>query len=274
MPFAAQGAFRQLHAVSGKHEDDMTRLRTTLSAAILAGTLFAGAAIAQSFSDQQKQELGDLIRSYLLEHPELVREMAERLEAKDQEEELLARTEGLAKQKDLVFKLAGDAVVGNTDGDVTIVEFMDYNCGWCKRSVGEVQALLAKDPKLRVVLKEFPIFGQHSEFAARAALASRKQDKYWSFHQALFSHEGQITEEVVREIAKAEGLDIAKLETDMKSKDVLETISANYELAKTLKLNGTPAFIVDDKVFPGYLPLAELENSIAAVREAGGCKLC
>lgn len=252
----------------------MTRYLTTFAAAALCALAFTAPAPAQSFNDQQKQELGDLIRTYLLEHPELLREMADKLEAKDQEEERIARTEGLVKQKGLVFHHEGDAVIGNPKGDVTVVEFMDYNCGWCKRSLSEVQALLEKDKNLKIVLKEFPIFGQHSEFAARAALASKKQDMYWPFHVALFSHEGQITEEVVREIAKAEGLDVAKLEEDMKDKQVLDTISANYDLAKELKLNGTPAFIVDEKVYPGYIPLTELEGAIAAVRANGGCKLC
>jgi protein-disulfide isomerase len=124
------------------------------------------------------------------------------------------------------------------------------------------------------VLKEFPIFGQHSEFAAKAALASSRQGKYWPFHQAMFAHEGQITDQVVLEIAKGQGLDIAKLTEDMKDQKILNTISTNYDLAKTLKLNGTPAFIVDDKVFPGYLPLDALESAIAEVRSGGGCKLC
>ena len=229
---------------------------------------------AQSFNDQQKQEMGDFIRSYLLEHPEILREMADKLEQQDQQDEQIARTEGLAKQKDVVFRHDGDAVIGNPKGDVTIVEFMDYNCGWCKRSVGEVQALVEKDKNLRIVLKEFPIFGQHSEFAAKAALASIRQGKYWPFHQAMFAHEGQITDQVVLEIAKGQGLDVAKLTEDMKDQKVLNTISTNYDLAKTLKLNGTPAFIVDNKVFPGYLPLDALEAAIAEVRAGGGCKLC
>ena len=229
---------------------------------------------AQSFNDQQKQEMGDFIRSYLLEHPEILREMADKLEQQDQQDEQIARTEGLAKQKNVVFRHDGDAVIGNPKGDVTIIEFMDYNCGWCKRSVGEVQALVEKDKNLRIVLKEFPIFGQHSEFAAKAALASIRQGKYWPFHQAMFAHEGQITDQVVLEIAKGQGLDVAKLNEDMKDQKVLNTISANYDLAKTLKLNGTPAFIVDSKVFPGYLPLDALEAAIAEVRAGGGCKLC
>ncbi len=243
----------------------------TLAAfAMPAGT---GPASAQAMNDAQKQEMGDFIRSYLLEHPEILREMADKLEAKDQEAETLARTKGLAEQKQLIFSHAGDAVVGNPKGDVTIVEFMDYNCGWCKRSVGEVQALLEKDKNLKVVFKEFPIFGPHSEFAAKAALASIKQGKYWELHQALFANEGQVTDEVVMNIATELGLDVNKLAEDMKDQKVLDTVSENYDLAKTLKLNGTPAFIIDDQVYPGYLPLDQLQAAIADVR-SNGCKLC
>jgi protein-disulfide isomerase len=252
----------------------MTPFRTIAWSAALALAAAATPVFAQSFTDQQKQEMGEFIRSFLFDHPEILREMADRLEVKDQEEETLARTEGLKKQKDLVFRHPGDAVIGNPEGDVTIVEFMDYNCSWCKRSVGEVQALVEKDKNLRIVFKEFPIFGKHSEFAARAALASVKQGKYWDMHQAMFAHDGQVTEDVVLEIAAGLGLDVTKLTEDMKDQQVLDTISLNYDLAKTLKLNGTPAFVIDTKVFPGYLPLEQLEDAIAEVRSGGGCKLC
>jgi protein-disulfide isomerase len=261
------------HFAAPTLEDEMTPL---WKLAITTATMMAltWPVSAQSLTDQQKQEMGDFVRSYLLEHPEILREMADKLEQKDQQEEQIARTEGLAKQKDVIFRHDGDAVIGNPEGDVTIVEFMDYNCGWCKRSVGEVQALVEKDKNLRIVLKEFPIFGQHSEFAAKAALASIRQGKYWPFHQAMFAHEGQVTDEVVLQIAESQGLDVAKLTEDMKDQKILDTISTNYDLAKALKLNGTPAFIVDDKVFPGYLPLDQLEAAIAEVRSGGGCKLC
>jgi protein-disulfide isomerase len=260
------------HFAAPIQEDEMTPLRNLAIAASMMALTWPVS--AQSLTDQQKQEMGDFIRSYLLEHPEILREMADKLEQKDQQEEQVARTEGLAKQKDIVFHYDGDAVIGNPKGDVTIAEFMDYNCGWCKRSVAEVQALVEKDKNLRIVLKEFPIFGQHSEFAAKAALASIRQGKYWPFHQAMFAHEGQVTDEVVLAIAAEQGLDVARLTEDMKDQKILDTVSTNYDLAKTLKLNGTPAFIVDDKVFPGYLPLDQLEAAIAEVRSGGGCKLC
>jgi protein-disulfide isomerase len=241
-----------------------------LFTALLAAPLTA---TAQSMTDQQKKEMGDFIRSYLLEHPELLREMADKLEQKDRLAEQAARTEGLAKNKDTIFKLAGDAIVGNPQGDVTVVEFMDYNCGWCKKSMIEMQSLIAADPKLKVVMKEFPIFGEHSEFAARAALAAKKQGKYWEFHQALFSHEGQVTTDVAKELAVSVGLDMAKLEVDMKSPEVIDTIAANYELGKQLALNGTPAFIIDSNVVPGYIPQNDIQSYVNEVR-TNGCQYC
>jgi protein-disulfide isomerase len=246
-----------------------------LKAFLLSVVLFAApmAVQAQSLNEQQKTEMGEVIRAYLLEHPELLREMAEKLEAKEREAEQTARVDGLAKNKDTIFKLAGDAIVGNPAGDVTVIEFMDYNCGWCKKSVKEVASLIAADPKLKVVMKEFPIFGEHSEFAARAALASKKQNKYWEFHQAMLEHEGQLTSDGVKEIAKAMGLDVAKLEVDMKAPEVLDTIAANYDLAKALALNGTPAFIIDTNVVPGYIPQNDIQAYVAEVR-ANGCKYC
>jgi protein-disulfide isomerase len=247
------------------------RLKTLLLTAALVASPFL--ASAQALTDQQKSEMGEFIRTYLLEHPELLREMADKLEQKDRESEQTARAEGLEKNKDTVFKLAGDAIVGDPNGDVTIVEFMDYNCGWCKKSVKEVSELVAADPKVKVVLKEFPIFGEHSEYAARAALASKKQNKYWEFHQAMFAHEGQLTKDGVNEIAKGLGIDMAKLETDMKAQEVIDTIAANYDLAKTLQLNGTPAFVIDTNVIPGYIPLADIQGYIAEAR-TNGCKYC
>jgi protein-disulfide isomerase len=241
-----------------------------LSAALVAAPIVAE---AQSLTDQQKKEMGDFIRSYLLEHPEILREMAEKLENKDREAEQVARTEGLGKNKDKIFKLAGDAIVGNPDGDVTVVEFMDYNCGWCKKSMNEVAALVKADPKLKVILKEFPIFGENSEHAARAALAAKKQGKYWELHQALFTHEGQVTKDVVDEIAKGLGLDMTKLKADMTSPEVIDTIASNYDLAKALALNGTPAFIIDGNVVPGYIPQADIEAYVREVR-TNGCQMC
>jgi protein-disulfide isomerase len=165
-------------------------------------------------------------------------------------------------------------VIGNPKGDVTLVEFMDYNCGWCKKSMVEMQALLKVDKNVRVVMKEFPIFGAGSEYAAKAALASVKQGKYWQFHQAMFAAESKITPELVDQIAVEQGLDLAKLKTHMQDPAIIANIQKTNILAQTLLFTGTPAFIVDNQVSPGYVPIDTLQNMVVSVRANGGCKIC
>ena len=167
-----------------------------------------------------------------------------------------------------------DLVAGNPEGDVTLVEFIDYNCSWCKKGLPEVLSLIEEDPKLRLVMKEFPIFGGDSDYAAMAALASRKQDKYWDFHLAMLGHEGKVTRETVDEIATAQGLDLDKLKVDMKDPEIAATLQRNRQLAGLLSISGTPAFIIDSEVVPGYLPKDGLMASVNKVRDGGGCKLC
>jgi protein-disulfide isomerase len=251
----------------------MKNFTTLLAAASVATLALLTPAAAQSFNDAQKKEIETLVRDYLLNNPELLREMAGKLEEKDRLAEDEQRSKAMVANKDAVYKSAGDAMVGNPKGDVTIVEFMDYNCGWCKKSMGEIAGLLKSDPNLKVVFKEFPIFGEHSEYAAKAALAANKQGKYWELHQAMFSHEGQVTKDVVDQLAEANGLDVAKMKADIESPDLNNKIAANLELGKSLAINGTPAFVIDAKVVGGYLPLDGMMQEIAAVR-ANGCKMC
>ena len=228
---------------------------------------------AEGISPAQKIEFEKLVHDYLLNHPEILRDMANKLEANDKLAADTARNSVLTTQSKEIFYNPIDAVVGNPKGDVTVVEFMDYNCGWCKKSVIEMQSLVASDKNVRVVMKEFPIFGEGSEYAARAALASVKQGKYWELHQAMFASEGKITPEVVDMIAQEQGLDVAKMKVDMKAADIDAAIKKNQALAQSLALTGTPAFIVDDKLIPGYTDLANLQAMLAEVR-AKGCKVC
>jgi protein-disulfide isomerase len=258
---------------NGHSKDIMKKISTSIISAALLFASVCTPALAAGISAQQKGEIEELIRGYMLTHPEILREMAAKLEENDKRAQAELQTGVLKSKRAEIFQTAFDPVVGNPKGDVTIVEFMDYNCGWCKKSVGEVATLVKSDPNLRVVFKEFPIFGQHSEYAARAALAAKMQGKYWELHQALFAHEGQVTSEVVDQVAEAVGLKMDQLKTDMASKPVLEAISANYDLAKAFDLSGTPAFIIDDQVSPGYLALDALQASVEQVRKTG-CKYC
>jgi len=249
------------------------RLAAAAAVALLATTSLAVAAEA-SFSDARKAEIGEIVRQYLLDHPEVLLEVSKALEAKQQAAEAEQRSGVMKSSADQIFRSPADFVAGNPEGDVTVVEFFDYNCGWCKKSFPELTKLIEQDKKLRVVLKEFPIFGGDSDYAAKAALAAKKQGKYWELHSALFQHEGKVTKEVVDEVANQLGLDMAKLTADMNAPEVTAVLDQNHALAQSLAINGTPAFIVDETVSPGYLEADALAGLIGGVREKGGCKLC
>lgn len=251
----------------------MTKTLRALLFALSLGALPA-VALAQTFSDDQKKEIGDITRQYLLDNPEVLLEVSKALEDKQQTEEDAKREGALSELAKDIFHYEGDFVAGNPDGDVTMVEFFDYNCGWCKKGLPEVQAMLEEDKNLRFVLKEFPIFGGDSDYAAMAAIASKKQGKYWEFHVAMLGHEGKVTRETVIEIATGLGIDIAKLKADMDSTEVSAVLRKNQELAQALAINGTPGFVIDKKVIPGYLPKEGLMAAVAEVRESGGCQIC
>lgn len=245
--------------------------------AATAAALLAMAPLAAaegSFSDAQKKEIGDVVRQYLMDNPEVLLDVSKALEAKQQQAEADQRQQTLAASAKDIFHSPEDYVAGNPKGDVTLVEFFDYNCGWCKKGFPEVMGLIEKDKNLRVVLKEFPIFGGDSDYAAMAALAAKKQNKYWELHTGLFGHEGKVTKEVVDEIAKEKGIDVEKMKADMKSPEITKALAQTHEIAQKLAINGTPAFIIDDKVSPGYLPADGLMAMITDVRKNGGCKLC
>jgi protein-disulfide isomerase len=216
----------------------------TLQAATLVFAVATAPALAGGFDDAQRKEIGDIVRDYLLEHPEILLEVSKKLEEKQQAEETAKREDALKALAGDIFRMKGDHVAGNPEGDVTMVEFFDYNCGWCKKGMPEVLAMVEEDKNLRLVLKEFPIFGGDSDYAAKAALASQKQGKYWEFHVAMLGHEGKVEED------------------------------KNQELATALAIGGTPAFVIDNQVVPGYLPKDGLMASVNKVREQGGCKVC
>ncbi|MFO1123441.1 MAG: DsbA family protein [Hyphomicrobiales bacterium] len=249
-------------------------MKHLLKAAVLAIAVLAGPAFAGGFDEAQRKEIGDIVRDYLLQHPEVLVEVGKKLEANQQAEEDAKRSAALESKAAEVFHSKDDFVAGNPKGDVTMVEFFDYNCGWCKKGLPEVLSMVEEDKNLRFVLKEFPIFGGDSDYAATAALASRKQGKYWDFHLAMLGHEGKVTRQTVDELAKQVGLDLDRLKADMKDPEIAEIIRKNHELAAALSIGGTPAFVIDKEVVPGYLPKDGLMASVTKVREEGGCKLC
>ena len=232
------------------------------------------AANAGEFNDSQRQEMESIIKDYLLGHPEILQEMTQTLEQKQKQAEDEQRKVGLVQNASQIFRDKADFVAGNPKGNVTMVEFFDYNCPWCKKDFPDVMALLDEDKELKLVFKEFPILGPDSEYAAKAAIAAGKQGKYLKLHMALYQHEGRVTKEGVDEIASGQGLNMDQLKKDMDDPETAKIIARNRDLAQSLAINGTPAFIIDDKLFPGYLPKDELASAIKEGRAKGACLLC
>lgn len=158
-------------------------------------------------------------------------------------------------------------VLGNPKGDITLTEFFDYNCPYCRTNMADVQRLIADDPKLRVVFREWPVFGEGSMFAAKAALASLKQGKYWPFHEALMTMKGRAEEATVLRAARQAGLDVDRLRVDMEKREILDQIYETMDLADTMMLTGTPTFIAGHEASFGKLNLADLKQLVATARK-------
>jgi len=167
---------------------------------------------------------------------------------------------------DQLFRSSHDLVLGNPDGQTTVAEFFDYNCSFCKRNQPEVAKLIQANPDVRVVIKEFPILGANSLFAAKAALASSKQGKYREFHHALNRANVVKTQTSVLQTAKDIGLDVDVLQKDMQNPEIEQMLASNRTLARSLSIDGTPAFVVGDQLLQGFSSYETLRQSVAVAR--------
>ena len=245
------------------------------AAAVLAGGWFAMTADAQraqvsppqmSTEDVELDAFEQRVREYLLKNPEVIMEALQILQQRQRatEAENLKRT--IAERSEEVLNDPAAPVGGNLAGDITLVEFFDYNCPYCRRVAPTVTELVEADPDLRVIYKEFPILGPGSQFAARAALASRRQGKYIPFHKALMQATEQVSEETVMEVARTVGLDTEQLRADMQDPAIQEAIARNLQLADALGITGTPSFIIGQEIVPGAVDLRTLQSMIARAR--------
>jgi protein-disulfide isomerase len=247
----------------------MTRLASLLAAAAisLAGVT---AASAQTFSEPQRGEIEKIVRDYLLKHPELLQDVMAELEKKQQTAEAEKARSAVKTHSEALFNSPRQVTLGNPQGDVTFVEFFDYNCGYCKRALGDMTALMGKDPKLKVVLKEFPVLGPGSVEAAQVAVAVRMQDKggkkYMEFHQKMLLGRGQADKARAMAVAKEIGLDMARLEKDLKSDEITATLQESAKLAEALGLNGTPSYVIGSDVVVGAVGLDALGKKVDAAR--------
>ncbi|SEQ39543.1 Protein-disulfide isomerase [Devosia sp. YR412] len=225
---------------------------------------------AQDVAQIDPATLNPMIESFLMGDPKILQRMSVALETTVKAEERQKSGFAIAAMRDKIFNDPGQVVLGNPDGDVTLVEFFDYNCGYCRNALPDLATLLAEDPNLRVVLKEFPILSNESIDAARVAVLVGDADvDYWSFHEALFTSRGQVDKQVALAAAGALGLSPIALELDMNSEPVARKIQTSYEIAKALNITGTPTYIIGNEIIPGAIGLDELKSRIANMRACG-----
>ena len=216
-------------------------------------------ALAQEISDEKIKKLAI---EAILENPQVIMDAVAILK-KRESDQAASGTKSIRLQLEID---PGSPNLGNIDGDVTVVEFFDYNCGYCRQAGKTIQALIASDPKIRVIFREWPVLGEGSNFAARAVLASAEQGKYEEFHWALMNGKVQATKAVVMRVARDLGLDIAKLEADMVSEAVDRHLEKSNILAQNLGFTGTPAFIVGDQKVPGMISFNQISELVAETR--------
>jgi len=217
-------------------------------------------------AEMSQEEFEQRVRTYLLEHPEVLMEAINRLDAKQGEQEAAESRAVLKDNAADVFQDPASPVSGNPNGEVTLVEFFDYNCPYCRGMASSITKAEAADPWLRIVYKEFPILGPGSEFAAKAALAANKQGKYVAFHRAVYQLRGPVDEAKVLEVAGNVGLDIQRMKADMQDAAIQGALEKNVKLAKTLRITGTPGFVVGDQITTGATDFDGLQALIAKGR--------
>jgi protein-disulfide isomerase len=245
--------------------------RASLAALILTCAIFAAPPFCRiadaEILPEQRQAIEAIIHDYLMQNPDVLIEALKAAEEKATRDSDAKAAVVLKDRRAEVFDDPASPVGGNPQGDVTIVEFFDYRCPYCKQVQPSLQALLDQDRKLRFVYKEMPVLGAPSVTAAHAALAARLQGKYEHFHSAMMATKGQITDEVVYQVAGSVGLDVDRLKRDMTAPEIEQAVKANLALAKALDIRGTPGFIIGEHVVPGAIDLDALKELVADARK-------
>jgi protein-disulfide isomerase len=246
------------------------RLFAAATAVLLAALFLPQPASAQTISPAQRTEIEAIIKDYLIKHPEVLQEASAELEKRQAVAEAAKHQTAVKDNAEALFNSSRQVVLGNPQGDVTMVEFFDYNCGYCKRALADMVELMKTDPKLKIVLKEFPVLGEGSVEAARVAVAARMQDKtgkkYLDFHQKLLGNRGQIGRAQALAAAKDAGFDMARMEKDMAGNEPKATMEESFKLADALGLSGTPSYVVGSEVVIGAVGLPVLKEKVNAAR--------
>ena len=246
------------------------RIAALASALVLAPLPVA--AQAPAFDAGQRQAIEQIVKDYLMKNPEVIQEAVAELERRHEQAEKTAQSSALKESREALLNSPHGMTAGNPNGDVTLVEFFDYNCGYCKRALADLKTLMKADPKVKVVLRDFPVLGPESVEASRVALAAKHQlkgDKLFDFHVRLMETKGRVNAERALAVAKEMGLDVNKLQKDLDSEEVRAAIQENVGLGDKLGLTGTPAFIIGEDVIPGAVGLEPMKKAVASVRQCG-----
>lgn len=238
-----------------------------LAVALACLALPAAAAHAQSFSPPQEDAIRAVVRDYLMKNPEVIIEALQAYEAKQKEEQVTSQVSTIRQRQAELFNDPQTPFSGAANADVTVVEFFDYRCQYCKQVAGTVAQLTRSDAKVRIVYKELPILGPDSVVATRAALAANMQGQYHRMHNALMNRRGTLDEPTVLAMAGELGLDAARLKSDMNRPEVAATIERNRALARDLGIRGTPAFVVGEQIIPGAIDLETMRSVVARARQ-------
>tara|TARA_R110002094_G_scaffold103028_3_gene102602 strand:+ start:1378 stop:2121 length:744 start_codon:yes stop_codon:yes gene_type:complete len=223
----------------------------------------------KELSDAERAQFRAEVRAYLMENPEVIMEAVEVLQNREAEQKAQADVNLVADNADAIFNDGYSWVGGNPDGDITLVEFLDYRCSYCKRAHSEVAKLLETDGNIRMIVKEFPILGEQSVLASRFAIATRQiagPDSYKAITDALMMFNGDITVPALRRLASTFGLDADAIEAGMDSDEITREIAEIRALAQRLNISGTPTFVMQDELLRGYLPYDQMRAIVEEKR--------
>jgi protein-disulfide isomerase len=246
--------------------------RTFLATAALLAPLGLASARAADFTDAQKGEIGAVVKDYLMQNPQVLRDVLVELDKQDKAQEAAKQQTAVRDKSDALFNSPYGEVLGNPNGKVTLVEFFDYNCGYCKRALDDMAKLLKTEPNLRVVLKDFPVLGPGSVEAAQVAGAVRNQlhgDQFWAFHSKLLGTRGPVAKAQALAAAKEAGADMDQLARDMAKPEIKTGIEENLKLADSLSLTGTPSYVLGPDIVVGAVGYGELKGRLDNVVKCG-----
>ena len=248
------------------------RLSVMLIAPLLALALSGVTHSSRAADNAPRAEVEKIVREYILANPEIIKEAIVELQRREKAEESAGREKFLAENANALLRSSHQAVIGNPNGKITLVEFFDYNCGYCKKALSDVARLTKENPDLRVVLKNFPVLGQGSVEAAQIEAAVRNQftgDRFFDYHTKLLSTKGPVGRAQAMALAKDMGADMGRLEADSREPEVMQGLTETMGIADKLALNGTPSWILGNDVIVGAVGFAELKDKVSNMQKCG-----